>query len=345
MIHLVEGMAFTVFQVDDNDLLAPWDYERRTLADAGADLVLGGCRTEGDIIERAGDAEVLWLSWTPEITRRVLRSLPRVRLAIRWGVGYEQIDVGGATEEGVLVANCPTYGTIDVAEHALLLLLMAARQARLAQREMARGAWEEALPTNLHRMSGRTLGIVGLGRIGSGLARRAAGLGLRLLACDPFIEEETVRERGAEPVSMQTLLAESDYISAHVPLNAGTRRLFDRETFAAMKPGAIFVNTCRGAVVDETALIEALQDGHLAAAALDVFEVEPLPTDSPLRSMPQVALTPHMASSTEEAVHDMRIEICRTTLEWGRTGWTSTVVNPEVRERMREGVPPLGRSG
>lgn len=336
-------MGFTVFQVDDNELLAPWDFERRALADAGGDLVLGACQTEEDIIERAGDAEVLWLSWTPEITRRVLRSLPRVRLAIRWGVGYEQIDVDGATAEGVLVANCPTYGTTDVAEHALLLLLMAARQARLAQQEMARGGWEQAMPANLHRLSGRTLGIVGLGRIGSGLARRAAGLGLRLLACDPFIGEETIRERGAEPASMQTLLAESDCISAHVPLNASTRHLFDRAAFAAMKPGAIFINTCRGAVVDEEALIEALRTRRLAAAALDVFEVEPLPKDSPLRSMPQVALTPHMASSSEEAVHDMRIEICRTTLEWAREGWTSTAVNPEVLGRMREGSPPLRR--
>jgi D-3-phosphoglycerate dehydrogenase / 2-oxoglutarate reductase len=337
----MEGIAFTVFQVDDNDLLAPWDLERRTLAGSGGRLMLGGCQTEDDIIARAGNAEVLWLSWTPEITRRVLRSLPHVRLAIRWGVGYEQIDVDGATEEGVLVANCPTYGTTDVAEHALLLLLMAARRARFTQLEMARGGWEEAMPTNLHRISGGTLGIVGLGRIGSALATRAAGLGLRLLACDPFISEDTVRARGAEPVSMQTLLAQSDYVSAHVPLNPGTRHLFDRESFAAMKPGAIFVNTCRGPVADEGALLEALQNGHLAAAALDVFEVEPLPNDSPLRSMPQVVLTPHMASSTEEAVHDMRREICQTTLEWARSGWTSAVVNPEVRGRMREGVPPL----
>lgn len=337
----MDGRAFTVFQVDANDLLAPWELERRTLAEAGGELVAGDCETEDDIIERAGDADVLWLSWTPRITRRVLRGLPRIRLAVRWGVGYEQIDVEAATEEGVQVANCPTYGATDVAEHALMLLLMAARRARLAQREMARGGWGEAKPDHLHRLSGATLGIVGLGRIGMGLAARAAPLGLRLLAYDPAVSEDAMRARGAEKVTLETLLAESDYVSLHVPLTAGTTHLFDGHAFAAMKPGSVLVNTCRGPVVDEAALVDALRAGHLAAAALDVFEREPLPGESPLRAMPQVVLTPHMASLSDESLDDMRAEICRTTLDWARGGWASTVVNPEVRERLRGGPPPL----
>jgi D-3-phosphoglycerate dehydrogenase len=337
--------ALRVFQVDDNSILAPWDFERRTLDGAGAELVLGGCETEDDIIERAGDAEVLWLCWTPQITHRVLRGLPGVRLAVRWGVGYEQIDVEAATREGVLVANCPAYGTKDVAEHTLMLLLMAARRARLTQQEMARGGWSEARADNLHRISGATLGIVGLGRIGSALATRAAPLGLRLLACDPAVSNDSMWAVGAEPVPLKTLLAESDYVSVHVPLTAETSHLFDRQAFAAMKPGSVLVNTCRGAVVDEAALVEALRTGHLAAAALDVFEVEPLPKESPLRTMPQVVLTPHMASFSEESLEDMRAEICRTTLEWARAGWASTVVNPEVRGRMRGGMPPLALAG
>lgn len=329
-------MSFQVFQVDEASDLAPYTFEREALAAAGGTFVAGECLTQDDIIARAGDAEVLWLAWKPEIDGRVLGALPRVRLAIRWGVGFEQIDTVAATRLGVAVANAPTYGTVDVAETAVSLLLSASRQTAHYTAAFRAGTYPKPLD-GAHRLHGRTLGIIGVGRIGAAVARIASGFGFRILGTDDVRSDEDLAASGVIPVDLDTLLAQSDYVSVHVPYTEANHHFVDAALLAKLKPGAILVNTARGKLVDTAALVAALESGHLAAAGLDVYETEPLPEDAPIRHAPNVILTPHIASNTVEAMADLRAEMVRTTVDFMTTGWASTIVNPEVRGSLRAG--------
>lgn len=329
------AVSFRVFQVDPSPPLEPYTLEQELLAAAGGTLELGGCTTQDQIIERAGDAEVLWLAWSPTIDRRVLEALPSVRLAIRWGVGFEQIDSGAATELGVAVANAPTYGTHDVAETAAALLLATVRRVAEHHAGMRQGEWPAPTPGTIHRLRGRTIGIVGAGRIGTAMGRIMAGFGMRVLAHDAARPADAIRGDGFEPVDLDTLLAESDVLSLHVPSMPSTHHLVDAAFLARCRPGVVLVNTARGKVVDTDALVDALVSGHVAGAGLDVFETEPLPADAPIRQAPNVVLTPHIAGFSVEAIADLRREMCRTTIDFMTSGWASTIVNPEVRGRLR----------
>ncbi|MEI8057729.1 MAG: C-terminal binding protein [Actinomycetes bacterium] len=326
---------FTVFQVDRDDSLEPFAYERARLADAGGELVVGGCTTEEELIEMAKGARVLWLAWKPGVTKTVLAALPTVELVVRWGVGFEQIDVAAATEMGVAVANAPSYGTHDVAEHVIALLMAGSRRIPWYQQQMIEGAWPPAMPGTMHRVSGRQIGIIGVGRIGAGVAQRAAGLGLDVVGYDEALTPEEITSRGARPVSLEQLLRTSDFVSLHVPLNASTGHLIGAAQVAQMKPGAALINASRGKVVDTDAVIEALNNGHLAWAGLDVFEQEPLPADATIRATRNVIMTPHVAGYSDESWQDLRSEMVRTTLDWVNSGWASTIVNPDVRSHLR----------
>lgn len=262
-------------------------------------------------------------------------ALPALRLVVRAGVGYDQIDVPAATARGIAVANAPTYGTDDVAEHALALLLAWARRVPQLDRGMRTDGWPAVAQFPIHRLRGQTLGIVGLGRIGSGLARRARGIGLRVVACDPVLNADQIKARDVEPTSFEDLLAQSDYVSIHVPLSDATRHLIDAAALARMKPEALLVNTSRGPVVDEAALADALASGRLGGAALDVFEEEPLAPSSPLRSFEQAVLTPHAAGYSLEAWNDLRHEMCDTAIDFLTTSWAGPIVNPQVRPTLR----------
>ncbi len=328
-------MTIKTFQVDPVQSLMPYTYELDAIRKLGGELSIGNCNTEDDVLAQAQDAEILLLSWKPILTPHVMSALPRCRLVIRWGVGYDMIDVGAATECGIAVANAPAYATEDVAEHAIALLLSCARRVSWFHERMREGAWTYAMTNPIYRIAGRTLGIVGLGRIGSAVAKRARGLGLRVIAYDRYLADDVIRARQAEPRTFEQLLVESDYVSVHVPLNADTRHLIDANVLARMKRGAWFINTSRGPVVDEAALLVALSSGHLAGAGLDVFEHEPLPADAPIRQMEHVVITPHMAAYSEESWVALRHEVCETVGEWMRESWSSRVVNPEVRGHLR----------
>jgi D-3-phosphoglycerate dehydrogenase len=328
-------MTIQTFQVDPVESLMPYMHELEAIRKLGGELVIGDCTTEDDVIAQAKDAEVLLLSWRPILTPRVMDALPRCRLLIRWGVGYDMIDVDAATARGIAVANCPTYATEEVAEEAIALLMNCARRASWFHERMRQDGWPSATTNKIYRMKGRTLGIIGIGRIGSAVAWRARGLGLRVIAYDRYLSDDTIRAKQVEPRTFEQVLSESDYISVHVPLKADTRHLIDAKAFARMKRGAIFVNTSRGPVVDEEALVDALKSGQLASAGLDVFEREPLPADAPIRQMEHVVLLPHKAAYSEESWFALREEVCHTVGEWMREGWSSCVVNPEVRERLR----------
>lgn len=334
-------MIGMVLQVDDTHFLVPYTYETARLAEAGISLKEGFCESADDVISRATDADVLWLSWKPNIDRVILEKLPNVRLVIRWGIGFEQIDLEAATDLGIAVANAPTYGTDDVAEHALALLLALERRIVAFDGDMRNGGWSTPEAGSIRRIQGRTLGLLGVGRIGAAFARRAQGIGMNVIGYDAYRSAEDFAAIGVDPVSLDELAAQSDYVSLHVPHTPDTNAMIDADFLGRMKPTAYLINTSRGKVVNEGDLIAALEAGTIAGAGLDVFWTEPLPVDSPLRSLPNVILTPHYAGYSGDSWADLREEMCRTTIDFLTTGWAETIVNPAVRDRLRS---PLQRS-
>lgn len=293
----------------------------------------------GEVIARARDADALIISSSP-VTRRVMESLEGLKAVMRTGVGYDVIDVAAATELGVVVINVPDIWIREVANHALALLLAWNRKIVTLDREVHAGVWGSRVPgTITGSLHGETVGIVGLGNIGSAFARRIAALETRVIACDPYVDEARFKTLGVERVTLDELAARSDYVSVHALLNAETRGLLNEAFFRRMKAAACLINTSRGPVVDEAALARALQEGRLAGAALDVFEEEPLGADSPLRRMDNVILTPHAAYFSSPAVAQVPRrcgeEIARVLLKERPVN----VVNPEVYApgRMRRG--------
>lgn len=331
-------MSGLVLQVDNNRLLVPYTYETARLAEAGISLEEGNCKTPEDVIARAADADVLWLSWKPQIDHTILEALPKVRLVIRWGIGFEQIDLDAATSLGIAVANAPTYGTEDVAEHALALILALERRIVPFDADMRAGGWTTPEPS-IRRLRGLTLGLLGVGRIGAALARRAKGIGLNVVGYDAYRSEADFADIGVESVSLDELAERADFVSIHVPHNPQTHCMVDAGFLDKMRDDAYLINTSRGKVVNQGDLVAALQTGTIAGAGLDVFETEPLPVENPLRSMPNVILTPHYAGYSTQSWADLREEMCRTTIDFLTTGWADTIVNPAVRDRLRSTVP------
>jgi D-3-phosphoglycerate dehydrogenase len=329
-------MTIKVFQVDRGAELEPYDVERKMIEDAGGELVIADCNSEDEVIAQAGDAEIFWVSWEPYMSRRVMEALPNCRLVVRWGVGYDQIPVKDATELGVAVGNAPAYGTDDVAEHAISLLLATARRIPWLHGGMVAGGWPSISDGTVHRLKGRTLGVIGVGRIGSAAARRGIGLGFRVIGYDKYRPASELSAMGVEPKgSMAEVLEQSDYVTIHVPLTDETRGMVTEGMLAKLRPDAILVNTSRGPVIDEAALTDVLREHRIEAAALDVYQQEPLQADSPLRSLDNVILSPHAAGYSIEAMADLRVDMGNTAAEWIRNSWSERVVNPQVKANLR----------
>jgi phosphoglycerate dehydrogenase-like enzyme len=323
--------AAVVFQSEYLGELQPYDFEEEALIKYGATLRVGRPGSSEELAADAAGAGVLWVEWGPPVTSEVLQALPQCELVVRWGVGYDQIDVEAATSLGIAVANCPSYCTSTVAEHAIALLLAVTR--RVAQRDRTiRAGQFDGSGWGCETIGGRTLGVVGTGRIGRRVAGLGQAFGCRVLGHDV---DPTIAPAGVEMVGLRDLLEQSDFVSLHVPLSASSHHLMDTQRLAWMKPGAVLVNTSRGPVVDEAALASALESGALSGAGLDVFEVEPLPVASPLLNLGTVVMTPHEASSSPASLTNLRAEMCSTTASWLATGWADAVVNPAVRDRRR----------
>src|SRR2546425_11971301 len=257
--------------------------------------VLPYIATEDAMIARTRDADALVVSFAP-VTRGVMSALEGLKAVVRTGVGYDVIDVPAATELGVIVVNIPDIWIREVANHALALLLAWNRKILTLDRQVHAGVWSGTVPgERTGALHGETVGIVGLGNIGSAFARRVAALETTVIACDPYVEPAHFAALGVERVSLEALAERSDYVSVHTLLNAETHHLIGESFFKRMKPTAILINTSRGPVVDEQALARALQDKRLAGAALDVWEQEPVAADSPLLKMGNVIATPHAA--------------------------------------------------
>ena len=287
------------------------------------------CRDAEDLVAAGRDADGLLNQYCP-IGAEAIAGLERCRVVSRYGVGYDTVDVAAATARGICVTNVPDYCVDEVSDHALALLLASARGVALLDHHVRNGTWDYKLGRPMFRLRGRVLGLLGFGRIPRALAGKAATLGLRILAHDPFLAAEDVRAGGAEPVALHDLVGTADFVSVHVPLQAATRGLIGEALLRRMKATAVLINTSRGPVVDEAALVRALRERRLAGAALDVLETEPPPPGHPLLGLPGVILTPHVAWYSEESEAELRrraAESVRVVLE-GRI--PRHVVNPEA---------------
>jgi D-3-phosphoglycerate dehydrogenase len=278
------------------------EQERSAVEAAGGELIVGQATDEQQAAELCKDADGVLAARAP-ITRRVIEVMAKCRIIVRYGIGVETVDIPAATERGIMVANVPDYCLDEVSDHALALLLMLSRQAIPAISLAREEKWLIAKMPPLHRLRGQTCGLVGCGQIGSLLAVKTAALGMRAVIYDPYLRETKSREMGSELVSFERLLAESDFISLHAPLNEKTHHLFGEAAFGKMKRTAYIVNTARGGLIDEPALLGALDEGEIAGAALDVLESEitVTPVRTALVNHPKVIVTPHTAWLSEES--------------------------------------------
>jgi len=274
-----------------------------------------------------------------QVTARALELADELALIGRAGIGVDNIDVPAATERGIVVMNTPDAGAVTTGEHALALLFALARQVPAADASVRAGKWEKSRFTGVE-LNGKQLGILGLGRIGRVVAERARGLGMLVTAYDPFVTPANA-PAGVRMLDLPELLATADFVTVHVPLLDDTRHLLDRRRMLQMKRGSRLVCAARGGIVDEPALCELLEQGHLAGAALDVFEQEPLPDDSPLRRAKNLVLTPHLGASTHEAKHSVSVEMARQVAQCLQNGIALNGVNvPRIAPSDAQQVGP-----
>ncbi len=286
-----------------------WEEER--LAELGVEFEYHQLKFQPveKVIEATRDADVVIVNMV-KVTRELVAGWEKCKLVIRHGVGYDNVDLEALEEAGIPLCYIPDYCTEEVAEQAIMLILACARRLITSRKVLddssARGQWDFQDVIPIYRMAGRTVGILGCGRIGSLVYLKLKSFGFRFLICDPYLSEERVRELGVERVDHETLFKESDFLTIHTPLTHETRHIVNKDTLALMKPTAYVINTARGPMVDSEALAEALRKGVIAGAGIDVYEREPPPPDHPLFSAPNVILTPHLAWYSEDAAWRIR---------------------------------------
>ncbi|KXS40758.1 C-terminal binding protein [Halanaerobium sp.] len=277
------------------------EYEEKVLGEIDAQFLKAQARTEEEVIEAAPkDVDGLLVQYA-EIGEKVFEALPDLKVVARYGIGVDTVDLEAATEHGVKVVNVAEYCQDEVSDQAFALLLACARKTVLLNNDVKAGNWDFNVGKPIYRLTGSTLGIIGFGKIPRKLAEKAAAFGFELLAYDPFVDEEVAKKYEVELVELDELMKESDFVSVHAPLNENTKHMVSTKEFELMKESAFIINTARGAVIDEAALIEALENEELAGAGLDVTEQEPIEKDNPLLEMDNVIINPHVGWYSEDA--------------------------------------------
>ncbi len=316
------------------------DIEKRELAKAGVDaeVIAGRYASEDEMLAQAGDADVI-LGGGRLFSRRVLEKLSKCRAIITYSVGYDGIDVAAATEAGILVVNNPAaeWCVEEVATQAIALLLDCAKRMSTLNDYVKHGRWAETrqVLAGAPPVHGQTLGIVGCGAIGRMVAEKGRAFGLTAIGCDPFPNQAATKKAGIKLLSMPEVLAQADYVSLHTYLDETTRHLIGEAQLRQMKPTAYLINTSRGPVVDEAALIRALQEKHIAGAGLDVFEKEPVDPDNPLLKMDNVVVTPHSASFSTAAVDIQAVNPSQEAARVLSGKWPHNPVNPSVKPKVK----------
>ena len=300
----------------------------------------GGLK-EDELIARIGELDALIVRSQTKVTAKAMAAAKRLKVIGRAGVGVDNVDTVAATERGIVVMNTPGGNTISTAEHTFSLLLSLARKIPQAHASIAAGKWDRKSFEGTE-LCGKTLGIIGMGRIGGEVARRAIAFGMNVIAFDPYLVQSRARSLQVELADdLSNLLAKADFITVHMPLTPETNKILNAAAIAQCKKGVRIVNCARGGLVDEAALLEALKSGQVAGAALDVYEKEPPPEDFPLRSLPNVVLTPHLGASTAEAQESVGVEIAQAISDFLVNGIVSNAVNvPSVDQRTLEILGP-----
>jgi D-3-phosphoglycerate dehydrogenase / 2-oxoglutarate reductase len=281
------------------------DPAKAALARVDPELRMAKSASAEDILAVAREADAILVTYA-RLPGDLLRQLTRCKAIGRFGLGVDNIDIPAAAELGITVTYVPDYCMHEVSDHAMALLLALARKIPLSNKLVQAGRWEMPAVVPIHRLAGRVLGLVGFGNIPRALAPKAKAFGLRVVTHDPYVSQQALAAADVESVSFDRLLEISDFVSIHAPLMPATRGLFNAEVFGKMKAGALLINTARGPLVDEDALVSALDSGRLGGAALDVVAVEPLPKDSGLIGRDNVILTPHTAFYSVEALNELQ---------------------------------------
>jgi D-3-phosphoglycerate dehydrogenase len=309
------------------------DAERAIIEKAGGEFSdCDGLPTD-ETLRRCADANAIMVRRL-QLTRERIAGFKKCKMLLRYGVGVDNIDLAAATAAGIIVGHVPVYCQDEVSAHAAALLLACIRKIVSTDQAMRAGGWDVHRGEPIFRIAGKTLGIIGLGTLGQAFAKKFQGWNLRLLACDPYLDDGIAESLDVQLVSLDELLRESDYISLHVPLLPETRHLIRAETLALMKPGAILVNTARGPLVSGADLLQALDTGRLSCAALDVFESEPPPADSRLRNHPRLIISDHIAWYSEEAQIELQERAAREVVRGCTGGLPENIANPEVLEKL-----------
>lgn len=291
--------------------------EERMFEEAGLELQILQSREKERIIEAAKTSDALLILYA-DIDEDILKEAQeagRLQIVSRYGIGINMVDVKAAKACGIDIANVNDYCIDEVSDHSLAFILAAARRIIPYYNDTRAGHWDFKVADLPIRSSKATVGLLGFGKIPRRLAEKLNAIGYNVMAYDPFVSEEDMRAVDVEKATVEEIIAESDFISVHVPLIEATHHLLNREAFQAMKSNAYIINTARGPVIDEEAMIEALQNGEIAGAYLDVTETEPLPANSPLRTLPNVVLSPHAAWYSEDAFFEIRYKAIQNIIE------------------------------
>lgn len=316
------------------------DWEAKELAKRGIEFAAFQLKfkPEAEVVATIKDADVIVVNMV-KMDDSLLSKLPKCKLLIRHGIGYDNVDVAACTKRGIQFAYQPDYCKEDVAEHAIALIFACARKVvwsrRILEDSSRNAKWDFGGLFPIYRMDGKTLGIVGVGRIGSRVYRKLRTFGFKkIMACDPYLKpDQMVEMKDIEFTDRETLFRQADYITIHTPLNDETRHLVNAKTLSWMKPTAFLVNTSRGPMIDTPALVEALKKRQIAGAAIDVFDVEPPPADHPLFGLDNAILTPHIGWASEEAGWEIRQSILNDILLFADGKPARCVVNKEILKR------------
>lgn len=313
-----------------------------------ADVEIATGLSKDELIEKIKDKDALLVRSSTKVTSEVIKAAKRLKVVGRAGVGVDNIDVDAATERGIVIVNSPTASSITVAEHTIGLMLSLARNIPFADTSLKNKKWEKKKFMGIE-LRGKTLGIIGMGRIGLEVAKKAKAFDMKTIAYDPYISEKPVKRSGVEVVDLDTLFSRSDFITLHVPLTDETKHIIGEKAISQMKDGVCVINCARGGIIDENALLKGLESGKVGGAALDVFESEP-PFENPLLENPRFVATPHLGASTKEAQRYASLIACEEVIKILQNEPPRYVVNmpvfaPEVLDEVKEYLPMVENIG
>jgi D-3-phosphoglycerate dehydrogenase len=308
--------------------------EKEEIGRIGAELILAQVKEEEDLTRVCKEADGI-INQYSLLTRKVLENLQKCKVISRYGVGVDSVDLRAATDLGIIVANVPDYCIDEVANQTISMMLALVRKVAFFDQKVKSGQWDFRLGIPIHRTRGKTLGLIGCGKIGLEVAKRIAAFGVRVIAFDPYIEKT---QEGIELKDFDTVLKESDFISIHCPLNDSTRHLIGEREFKKMEKEPLLINTSRGTIVDEKALIQALREGFVSGAGLDVLEKEPPDSKNPLLKMENVILSPHISFYSVESISELKRRTAENVSSVLLGKWPKSVVNREVMGRIRASI-------